>query len=160
MCNSFSNKISCMKNKFFLLIVFSGFFVSMLFCQDSEISNIETKDWAKYKTVEGVKILYKKEECNDYHNGTFKEYVFFKFVNTNDYSVEVSYNLKLNYGGASNSIDSESQLSVSLNSLQTLESTCSENRELNIFSKFLNYDLSELESFEFLNIRVLIVKVP
>ena len=119
-------------------------------------SQVKQNDWKLYKNINGIEINYKFQKCHDAHNGIHQELVLFQFVNTTDNDMKIEYDFSLVYTNSKTetSKTSEQHRQVLLKKRSVYESSCFENREYTIFSRFLNYeDKSELEKFELINIK-------
>jgi len=137
-----------MKRTFAILLTLITF---LSFSQENE------KDWNLYKEVNGIKINYKYQECHDVHNGIHQELVLFQFVNKTENDIKIDFDFSLIYSNTKSLISktSEQRKQILIKKLSTYESSCFENREYTIFSKFLNYtDKSELQKFDLKNIKI------
>ena len=120
-------------------------------------SQQQKNDWKLYKEINGVKINYKYQECHDVHNGLHQELVLFQFVNTTKNNLSIEFDFRTVYSKNKKTITntSEQHKEIILKKLVVVESSCNENREYAIFSKFLNYtDKSELRDFDLVNIKI------
>ena len=137
-----------MRNTIAILLTVITFFS---FSQEIKI------DWRLYKEVNGIEINYKYKECHDVHNGIHQELVLFQFVNKTENDYKVNFDFSLIYSNVKTSISnsSEQHKQILIKKMSIYESSCSENRENTIFSKFLNYsDKSELQKFDLKNIKI------
>jgi len=127
--------------------------VLMLFVYSTNAQ--ENENWIQYKKIDGIQINYKYIECNNPSQGTYKEYIVFKFFNTTDEIVNVSFNTSLWYDGQNKTSDSKENLrELRIEPKQVFETSCDKNKEYNIFSKFLNYKKAELTKFELTGIKI------
>lgn len=135
-----------------LLIIFSLF----------SFSQQENNKWRLYKEINGVEINYKYQECHDTHNGLHQELVLFQFVNNTKYDFSINFDFSLIYSNVKSSVTNraEQHKTIVLKASSVIESTCFENREYAIFSKFLNYkDKSELQKFDLINLKINPIKL-
>ena len=141
-----------MKNLYVLkmtMIISILFFPLFLFSQE------KGGEWQVYENVNGVEINYRYQECNNVSQGIYKEFVIFKFINTTSNLVEVSYSFLLWYDEKEIMPgNNENMKHIIIEPKQIFETSCDENREYNVFSKFLNYKKSELSNFELIDIVV------
>ena len=149
-----------MKNKFvFNLLIFIFLPFLMMAGNDGvDVNSITSQDWNLYKTQDGVQVFYKIEECHDVSNGIHKEIIDIKIVNTNSYAIRIQWKNELWYDNECWTCgnDKENFIKNELMANETLGSSCDLNRELTIFSKYLNYDNKPvLTKFELSNIKVI-----
>ncbi len=132
------------------VICFTIFFVNLLFAQN------KPSEWEEYNTVNNVTISYKYIDCNNPGQGTFKEYVVFRFQNNNTVPVKIEWDQIRYYDNKDNTSENsiENHKELILGSEEIFESSCDTGRGFNIFSKFLNYKTTELIKFELSNIKV------
>ena len=130
-----------------VMIISILFFSVFLFSQEGE--------WQVYENVNGVEINFCYQECNNVNQGMHKEYVVFKFINTTANLVEVSYSILLWYDEKEIMPGNKENVKhIVIEPNQIFETSCNKYREYNIFSKFLNYNKTELTKFELVDIRV------
>jgi hypothetical protein len=119
------------------------------------------KEWKLLMQKNGVQVYYLYEDCHDIVNGIHQENAVLKFVNTTDKNLSIDWDLKIWYNG--NCIncdknDKEHHFAIQLNAGETKKGNCetrSQNRELVIFSKFLNMEnKSFLTKFELQNLEI------
>ncbi|MPM12732.1 hypothetical protein SDC9_59086 [bioreactor metagenome] len=141
-----------------LLIFISVISVSKSYSQDVEFKR--SGNWEFMYEVDGVNFYYKVTECNDTANGYFRELVLLKLENTNDFVVNVQWDVQMYYNGicfhCDEKPDPERHRTVELNSSSTVEGRCFTHgdKTLTIFSRFLNYSdpTSTLTKFELINL--------
>lgn len=135
---------------------------SIAFAQNSpyvNYSDIE-KEWKLYEGDNGAQVYYKKADRNDKANGIFQELVLFKFVNTTNTKLEISWSTENWYDGKCwncNKTNNEEDKTLVLDAGESIEGEAvgDTNRDLQLFSKFLNYDdKPELTKFRFINLQV------
>lgn len=142
-----------------MVIKFIFFNLFLTFCSFilmSQETNADKVKWILYKEQNGVQIHYKYVECNDIHNGIFKEMLYFQFVNTVNASMNVSFDEELWYNDkciSCKTISSEYHKEFVLEPGGVSEPDCETGHNLKIFSKFLNNTkASQLSKFELINL--------
>lgn len=117
-------------------------------------------EWQLYSEKNGVKIYYKYSECINKQEGTEKEYVLFKLINTTDVNMIVEWERRFWYDGKCKNCDSQSpeyHSKLELKAGETLEGCCDlqSKRDLKICSRVLNFkDVPILTKFELENLSV------
>jgi len=135
-----------------LILIFSSY---ALFAQETNADKVK---WTLYKELNGVQISYKYVECNDIHNGIFKEMLYFQLINTTDISMNISFNEEIWYNNKCVSCGKNSpeyHKEFVLEPGGELGPDCDSGNNLKIFSKFLNNTkASELTKFELNNLTI------
>ncbi len=117
-------------------------------------------EWQLYSEKNGVQIYYKYSECINKQEGTEKEYVLFKVINTNDINMVVEWERRFWYDGKCKNCDSNSpeyHTKFDLKAGEILEGCCDlqSKRDLKICSRVLNFnDIPVLTKFELENLSV------
>ncbi len=160
-----SNLLKSKSMRYFLAIsiVFGFMLTSVAFGQNSSYINYSDiqKEWKLYEDNNGVQIYYKKADRNDRANGIFQELILFKFVNTTNTSLAVSWKTENWYDGKCwncNKNTKEAAYKIVLDAGESIEgetSLTTDNKKFSLFSKFLNYDdKPELSKLKFINLTV------
>lgn len=123
-------------------------------------SFITNSEWQEFKTIDGVKIYSRIANCNTEYNTANNEYYVFKYVNTNDFNIRISWKLNLWNNGVCRSCNlpspNEYELSLDLNAGQTLEYNCSDKSfAFKIFKSSAKGNINPEVKFEFDNLEVL-----
>jgi len=145
-------------------------FVMIIFLNNSSIGKPGTasadqqkvnKEWKLLMEKNGIQVYYVYENCDDVVNDIHQENAVLKFVNTTDKNLSIEWDLKIWYNGSCiNCVknDKEHHFSIQINAGETKKGSCETrllNRELVIFSKFLNMEnKSILTKFELQNVLV------
>ncbi len=135
----------------------SRFLTALVFLIISSIS-FSQKDGENYKWFvlqndNGVKIEYRKAECNIPEKASYTEQVFLKFTNTSDKLVMVDWKYDVTYGEKCFNCDGtneEMHHTLKLEANTSKEGTCGDNNDLHlsIFSKMLDMRLpDEMKKF-------------
>lgn len=149
-----------MKKGLFLLISVAVLFIAgnKIFAQ--KVNQSKT-NWTLLMEKSGVQVFYKYEDCKDVQNGLFQELVYLKIVNNTKMNIQAEWDLKAFYNNETNNPegnDPEHHYTIKLSSGETKMATCANrnsNRELVIFSKFLNMEnRSTLSKFDLINFSV------
>ncbi|MFZ4414134.1 MAG: hypothetical protein ACOYOV_13710 [Bacteroidales bacterium] len=119
------------------------------------------KEWKLLFEKNGVQVYAIYEDCDDIINGIHQENAVLKFVNTTDRNLSIDWDLKIWYNGSCVNCDKnekEHHFATHLKAGETKRGSCETrniNRELVIFSKFLNMEnKSVLTNFELQNVQV------
>lgn len=123
-------------------------------------SFISDNEWREYKTIDGVIIYSKTANCDTEYNTSNNEYYVFKYVNTNNYNVRISWKLNLWNNGVCRSCNlpspNEYELSVDLNAKQSIDYNCSDKSfAFKIFKSSPNGNINPEVKFEFDNLKVI-----
>ncbi len=145
--------------KCFSFLFLLSFVISHSYSQAVQIE--KSYDWTYYTEVSGVTVDYKFTECNIPSEGYFRELVLLRLTNNNDYDVIVDWDIVKWYGLQCVNCDMsnpEQHRTVEVIANSIREGTCAldEFPRMKLFSKFLNYDMSdgELTNFQLENITV------
>ncbi len=148
-----------MKN-YVLIILALCFFGSYSIANTSKNAEQQQvkKEWKLLMEKNGIQVYYSYEDCHDIVNGIHQENAVLKFVNTTDKNLSIDWDLKIWYNNNCVNCDEnekEHHFTLKLNAGETKKGSCetrSKNRELVIFSKFLNMEnKSTLSKFELQN---------
>ena len=139
-----------MKKVFIILLVVSP----ILFA----FSTIETDTWKKYKSIDGVDIFSKVEDLSI--NGKVQQMLIFKYVNTNNYDVDLSWRLDLYYNGVCRSCSlpspNEYELNLKLKKGETQAGTSkSQDKKWAVFYGSKSENIAPLDRFEFSKLNVI-----
>jgi len=142
-----------MTNKIILFIIVSISFSILSFTPN------DTVNWKKYKTVDGVSILHKIAKCTKQHNSTQSDYFVFKYFNSNDFDVRISYKIEYWIGEQCRSCNlsspNEYEISIDIKAGQTLEYTCNDdNNGFRLYKSVTGGDIENLIKFNFTNIQI------
>jgi len=109
-------------------------------------------------TKDGISISSTLQNCNDFKNGTHKEYVLLGVLNANPFPVELSFKKNLWFDEKCNSCTSTSPehvVSITIEAESEMQGTCDNNDGLRIFSKMLNLEkVRKLTNYELVDITV------
>lgn len=133
--------------------------IAIIIIASFSFSFITSNEWQEYKSIDGVQILSKTANCETEYNTANNEYYVFKYVNTNDYSVRISWKLNLWNNGVCRSCNlpspNEYELSLDLKAGQTLEYNCSDKSfAFKIFKSSTKGNINPKVKFEFANLKV------
>ena len=137
-------------NKFLLIICLLALFIRV------NAGN----EWQLYSEKNGMKIYYKYTECHNDMEGSHKEYILFKFVNTTEVKLKAEWERRIWYDGKCmncNSTSPEYHYSIEIKAGESIEACCDTGslRALKICSRILNYkDMPVVTRFEFENLNV------
>lgn len=136
-----------MKFSTILVVLFSVVFLSFK----------PTDDWSLYKSQDGVEI-YSKTEIVTNTFGKHKVLVF-KYVNTTEKALTVSWKLNLYYGGVCRACDlpspNEYEFSLNLNSKETrIGKADSESKMYSVFYSNESEGITPLDKFEFYGLKI------
>jgi len=88
-------------------------------------------EWTKYQEIDGVTIYTKVVKCNTEYNPAKNDYYVFKYVNSNNFNIRISWKLDLWQNDVCRSCDLESpneyELSLDIKAKSTVEYVCSDN---------------------------------
>ena len=115
--------------------------------------------WKTYKSINGVNIYYKTANCNTEYNKVESEYYVFKYKNTNNYSVRLSWKLNVWVNDLCRSCNlpspNEYELSLDIKAGQTLEYNCNDNsKAFKLFKTSKAVKTKDNIRFEFTQIMV------
>jgi hypothetical protein len=135
------------------------FFISIIILSSIAFSFTLNNSWQEYKSIDGVKIFAKTAMCNTEYNTANNEYIVFKYENTNDYNIRISWKLNLWNNGVCRSCDlpspNEYEQSLDIKAGQTLEYNCSDNSPaFKIFKSSEKGNLHPEVKFELANLKV------
>jgi hypothetical protein len=114
-------------------------------------------EWKPITEQEEVLINAKTVPCHDVVNGTHKELVLIQIENKGATPIDVSFKKETWYNNICTSCDknpAEHLVNIRLGAYEIIESSCTSNKHLNIFSKMLDMKKSELTKFELKDIIV------
>ena len=117
-------------------------------------------EWHLYSEKNGLKIYYKYTECHNDKEGSHKEYILFKFVNTTEVKLKAEWDRRIWYDGKCKNCTStspEHHNSIEIKAGESIEACCDTGslRALKICSRILNYkDMPVVTRFEFENLKV------
>ena len=120
------------------------------------LTSMKTKDdWTLFKSIDGVKI-FTKIESNTY-NKVKTNYRIFKYENTNNHKVVVSWKLNLWYNGVCRACDlpspNEYEMKLTLQAKEVKAGTAKS--ESKIFAVYQSSEgMSPLDKFEFENLKI------
>ncbi len=145
----------------FVMVAFlNNFSIGNQIVKNSDQQQVK-KEWKLLMEKNGVQVYYVYEECHDITNGIHQENAVLKFVNTTNKKLTIDWDLKIWYNGKCvncDKNDKEHHFAIQLNAGETKKGSCEtryKNRELVIFSKFLNMkNKSTLSKFELHNVKV------
>jgi hypothetical protein len=138
-----------MKSTRFLTALAFLFISSITFSQKEG----ETYEWILLQNENGVKIEYRRGECNLPDQGSYTEQVYLKFTNTTDKLILVDWKYDVTYGDKCFNCDGKNEemnQSLKLEPGTSKEGACGDNNDLrlSIFSKMLDMKLpDELTEF-------------
>ncbi len=113
------------------------------------VHNVVTGDWVLQSELNGVKAYYMISTCDSV------PVVFLKFVNSNGYSVKVTWDDQVKVAGEANTRRTKTfSLSVTVNPGEIAGSTCTNPAVKELVSKTYLPVSAVLESFTFLNLAV------
>jgi hypothetical protein len=133
------------------LLNFLKVFLTTFFLFSASITLHAQSSWVNKFENEKIAVNYKKEACNDVSNGIYKENVLLQLVNKTNEKLEVTFKKELWHNGVCSNCNSNSKehiVTVVLNPNENTSASCSENKQLSIFSRMLNLKKSELTKFE------------
>ena len=133
------------------LLNFSKVLVTTLFLFLASVTLHAQSSWLNKFENEKIAVNYKKEACNDVLNGIYKENVLLQLVNKTNEKLEFTFKKELWYNNVCSNCNSNSKehiVTVVLNPNENTSASCSENKQLSIFSRMLNLKKSELTKFE------------
>ncbi len=143
---------------FVMLLIISNYTIGNQIRNNPEQQQIK-KEWKLLFEKNGVEVFAIYENCDDIVNGIHQENAVLKFVNTTDKNLSIDWDLKIWYDGSCVNCDKnekEHHFTLHLNAGETKRGSCETrniNRELVIFSKFLNMEnKSVLTNFELQNV--------
>jgi hypothetical protein len=130
-------------NRFFIALSFL-FICAFSFGQ----KNADSKEWTLLQTVDGVKVEFRKGDCNIPSLASYTEQVYIRFTNTSDKLVTVVWTNDMTYGNRCYNCDGnneEMNQSLKLSPNSSVEGKCEDDNDLRlrIFSKFLNMENPE-----------------
>lgn len=110
-------------------------------------------DWKLETAKDGVNIYSKISDCSDPANGTFREYLLLKVVNTNRHEVTVTFDRWAWFDGKCHNCDKateEYRTSLHLESGSEVRGTCeSKDKNLKVFSRMQDMPhVAQLTRFE------------
>ena len=123
----------------------------------SSFSN--NKEWIKYKEVNGVTIYTKIAKCSTEHNPTENDYFVFRYVNSNNYNIRISWKLNVWYNDVCRSCDLDSpneyELSLDIKANSKVEYICSDNsKAFKIFKASKKGNMHPKVKYEFIGLAV------
>lgn len=114
----------------------------------------QTKDsWTLFNTIDGVEFYHKETSCTP--KGIPSQVgLLIKIINTNNYRIESSWNLRIWYDGieqTTNIRDEENHITIEIDKKASLTGTCdTPTGNLYIFKKFIIYtEGAEMSNFSF-----------
>lgn len=117
-------------------------------------------EWQLYTEKNGLQFYYKYTECHNDKEGSHKEYILFRVVNTTQLKLKAEWERRIWYDGKCmncGSTSKEYHNILEINAGETLEACCETNtlRTLKICSRLLNFkDSQVVTKFEFENLTV------
>lgn len=117
-------------------------------------------EWQLYQEKNGLQIYYKYSECHNDKEGSHKEYILFRIVNTTSVKLKADWERRIWYDGKCmncNSSNPEYHCSIEVKAGESIEACCDTGslRILKICSKILNFkDMPVVTKFEFENLTV------
>lgn len=138
------------------------FLISLnLFSQNTSKSVSAPKpEWKLYKELNGIQVYTQTDECNDFKNGTYYEYIMLRFVNTTTDNKKIKWSENLFYNGKCTNCDGNSdkpffEFELEANQIKQGDCGADVNDMFRIFNRFLNYnDKPVLTKYEFVNFEV------
>jgi len=123
----------------------------------SSFSNNE--EWIKYKEVDGVTIYTKTAKCDTEYNTAENDYIVFKYVNSNNYNIRISWKLDVWYNNICRSCDLDSpneyELSLDIKANSTVNYICSDNsKAFKIFKASEKGNMHPKVKYEFVGLAV------
>lgn len=139
-------------------ICLTGFSLSAQSIVEVELGKTNN-EWTLYHSESGVNFYYKHINCDDPANGLYQESIVIRIENTNNKSVDVSFNSKLWYDGAmtQDGTNPENEVNLQIAANDDIFGECGQHgvNELKIFIGFTDKeDVSRLTSFALTNITV------
>ncbi len=134
-------------------------FLTLIILSSISFSFTTNNEWKEYKSIDGVVIYTKNAHCSTEYNTSKNEYIVFKYVNTNDYNVRISWKLNLWNNDICRSCDlpspNEYEQSLDIKAGETLEYNCSDNSPaFKIFKSSEKANLHPKVEFKFVNLNV------
>jgi len=132
--------------------------ISLLFFFSS--FNTTDNDWSKYKEIDGITIYTKTVKCAKEYSTDKNDYIVFKYVNSNDYNIRISWKLDIWHNDICRSCDLESpneyEISIDIKAKQTLEYMCSDNNKaFKIFKASEKDNMHPKIKYEFNQLKVI-----
>lgn len=126
-----------------IILTFGLLFMAVL--SFGQTANREQNAWKTLQTVDGIKVEYRKGECNVPSKGSYTEEVYLKFTNTTDVLSLVQWTFDMTYGDECFNCEGtheEMIQSIKLAPMQSREGQCGDDNDLRlrIFSKFLKME--------------------
>ncbi len=125
------------------------------------ISADVNKEWKLYKNFNGVKVFTKVE--SNTLNGIKRNYLVFKYENTNKTTVELSWKLNVWYNGTCRACNlpspNEYEMFIRLKPGEIKSGNASSaSKKFSVFYSSDDENIAPLDKFEFANARVITIK--
>lgn len=145
-------------NRFFIALSFL-FFVGFSFSQ----KNSEVKQWRQLQNTDGLKIDFRKGNCDQPKVASYTEDVYLKFTNTTEQVLLVTWTYDVTYGERCINCDGTNEEMITTLKLapnSSLEGECGDKNDLRmrIFSKFTK--MENIETLTDFHVKVLSVELP
>ncbi len=111
----------------------------------STYSYAQQETWEFYSETKGVKLYVQSDECNDFANGIYNEFILVKMQNTNQRDKRVKISYSLFYDGrkyTTSELDNIKGYTFIIKANEEIIGDCSNKayENLKIFKRFLNYN--------------------
>ncbi|MFA7273520.1 MAG: hypothetical protein WC044_06605 [Crocinitomicaceae bacterium] len=121
------------------------FFLSFILLSSLSYSQSSVNPWQTLYEGQGIKIEFRKVDCNPSKSSIQMEEVYLKFTNTMDKLIEVDWQYDVTYGDKCYNCEgglAEMSQTVKLENLSSLTAECGDENyfRLRIFSRFLNME--------------------
>ncbi len=118
-----------------------------------------TNEWTKMLDLNGVVISQKVAKCSTQYNTAENDYFVFKYKNSNNYNVRVTYKIELWVGENCRSCDLQSpneyEISIDIKAGETLEYSCSDdNHGFKLFKSSPAMNNNDKISFKFVDLKI------
>lgn len=113
----------------------------------------EEAEWTMFNNIEGVEFYHKETSCTPKNIPT-QVGMLIKIINTNNYKIETSWNLRIWYDGTeqtTNIRDEENHITVELDKKSSISGSCdTPTGNFYIFKKFIIFsDGAKMSNFSF-----------
>ncbi len=142
-----------MSNKFIIALITVFSFALLSFTVNN------STEWTKMLDKNGVVVSQKIAKCATQHNSTKNDYFVFKYNNTNNYDVRITYKIEYWIGDKCRSCNlnspNEYEISIDITAGQTLEYTCNDdNKGFKLYKSTKGVNEDSNIRFEFVNVEV------